>query len=253
VAQPAVSVITPTYRREALLRQQYLSLQKQTLTDFEWLILDDGPQSSSYFAGLTDPRVRYRHHAGRRLSIGAKRNWLAERAAGAVIAHFDDDDFYAADYLTEMTGRLGAGADFVKLSGWFLYSEVYRKFAWWDTLLTRGLHFRFSRDPLSAAMFGVEQDRVFAENYLGFGFSYVYRKAVWQAGRFPEEDFDEDLAFARKALAGGARLDHFADTMGLSLHVLRRDNASLCWPQYVLPDFLGERLFGAGIEAMLRP
>jgi len=55
-------------------------------------------------------------------------------------------------------------------------------------------------------MFDAEQDRVFAENYLGFGFSYVYRKAVWQAGGFPEEDFDEDLGFARKALAAGARL-----------------------------------------------
>jgi len=40
---------------------------------------------------------------------------------------------------------------------------------------------------------------------------------------------------------------------GLALHVLRRDNASLCWPQYVLPDFLGEKLFGADVRPMIGP
>jgi glycosyltransferase involved in cell wall biosynthesis len=235
-----------------LLRRQHRQIAAQTLTDLEWLILDDSPEASPYFTALSDPRVRYHHHAGARMSVGDKRNWLAERAAGDVIAHFDDDDFYAANYLAEMAARIAAGADVAKLSGWFLYSAVYRKFAYWDTALTRGLHFRFGREPLMASMFGEEQARVFARNYLGFGFSYVYRKAVWQAAGFPQEDFGEDLGFIEQALASGAKLDHFADTQGLALHVLRADNASLCWPQYVLPDFLGARLFGPDIEEMTR-
>jgi glycosyltransferase involved in cell wall biosynthesis len=90
---PVISITTPTHRRHKLLERQHRIVLAQSEQDFEWLILDDGPEPSAYFQGLADPRIRYHHHAGGRLSIGAKRNWLADRAAAPVIAHFDDDDY----------------------------------------------------------------------------------------------------------------------------------------------------------------
>jgi len=36
------TVFTPTYNRGHLLQAAYEGLQQQTLTDFEWLIVDDG-------------------------------------------------------------------------------------------------------------------------------------------------------------------------------------------------------------------
>ena len=253
MAQPAVSVITPTYRREALLRQQYLSLQKQTLTDFEWLILDDGPQSSSYFAGLTDPRVRYRHHAGRRLSIGAKRNWLAERAAGAVIAHFDDDDYYAPDYLRTMLERLTRhGADMAKFSAWYVYSKRHAQLAWWDTTITGGLAFKLSAAPIEPLIVSAQDAKRFENHYAGFGFNYVYRKLVWRDIRFPDLDFAEDYGFAGAAIAAGCRYAHFPDTDGLCLQIMQPEGISIAWPQWLLPDFLLPKLFPpAALELLM--
>src|ERR1051326_1711483 len=125
---PAVSIITPTFNRHALLAAQHVHLLRQNQQDFEWLILDDGPEPSAYFAGLSDPRIRYHHLAGPKMKVSAKRNWLCERAAAAVIAQFDDDDYYAPDYLAVMLKRLAeSGADITKLSGWFVYSAQLKR------------------------------------------------------------------------------------------------------------------------------
>ena len=46
-------------------------------------------------------------------------------------------------------------------------------------------------------------------------------------------------------------MDHFGDTDGLVLHILRRDNMSKSFPQYLLPDFMLEKLFPSDISALL--
>lgn len=37
-----VTVFTPTYNRAYILENLYRSLQRQSFTDFEWLVVDDG-------------------------------------------------------------------------------------------------------------------------------------------------------------------------------------------------------------------
>ena len=37
-----ITVDTPTYNRENKLKKAFDSLKKQTIKDFEWLIIDDG-------------------------------------------------------------------------------------------------------------------------------------------------------------------------------------------------------------------
>ena len=219
--------------------------------NFQWLILDDSPEPSTYFAGLSDPRVRYAHYTRGKLSIGTKRNWLAGQARADVIAHFDDDDYYAPDYLKTMLGRLDH-ADITKLSGWFVYAAATQSLGYWDTAHTLGLHFRFSQLPVAPIMLTEENSKPFETHYAGYGFSYVYRKAVWQAAPFPDEDFNEDYGFITAAMAKGFRLDHFADTKGLCLHILRRDNSASCYPQSVFPDFmlLDETVSAAGQSAV---
>lgn len=241
--QPRISITTPTYQREALLRLQHQAVLAQTIQDFEWLILDDSPEPSAYFMALGDPRIRYRHHAGPKLTIGAKRNLLVAEARGSIIAHFDDDDYYAPDYLSTMLARLFAGHDITKLSGWFVYSSVYDAFGYWDTVETRGLHLLFEQPLVQPMMFTPEQSHEFRDGYVGFGFSYVYRKAVWETTPFPDQHFNEDYLFVQAARERGAQFDHFADKTGICLHLLRHDNISRCFPQYRLPSFLLGTLF----------
>ena len=42
-----LTILTPTYNRGNLLKQCYESLEKQSLKDFEWLVIDDGSQDDT--------------------------------------------------------------------------------------------------------------------------------------------------------------------------------------------------------------
>jgi hypothetical protein len=88
-------------------------------------------------------------------------------------------------------------------------------------------------------------------NYAGYGFSYVFKKAMWEKAPFPHVEYASDYGFVAAALAKGCRLDHFADTEGLCLHILRRDNMSKSFPQHLLPDFMLGKLFPADLSALL--
>ena len=88
-------------------------------------------------------------------------------------------------------------------------------------------------------------------NWLGYGFSYVFRKSMWQAAPFPPVQYASDYGFIAAGLARGARVETFPDTDGLVLHVLRTDNMSKSFPQYLLPDFMLEKLFGAATAPLL--
>jgi len=249
---PAVSIITPTFQRHALLKAQHSYLLAQTVQDFEWLILDDGPQPSTYFQGLADPRIRYHHLAGPKMKVSAKRNWLCERASAPVIAQFDDDDYYAPNYLALMLQRLAeSGADITKLSGWFVYSAQLKRLGWWDTANTLGLHFTFGPDPVLNAFFNQTAPDNMKNNYAGYGFSYVFKRSMWEKASFPHVEYASDHGFVAAALAKGCRLDHFADTQGLCLHILRKDNMSKSFPQYLLPDFMLQKLFPTDLSALL--
>lgn len=245
---PIVSVITPTCEREAMLPHVYRSFAHQDLGACEWIVVDDSERPSAFMQGLGDARVVYRH-VPQRMSVGARRNLAVALARAEVIAHFDDGEYYAPDYLRVMCAQLGARrADIVKLSAFFLYSRIYGQFAWWDLLRKSGLHFHWSPQPMTALNFPVDH-RAFADNHSGYGFSYVYTKRLWAAGPFESGSHDEhnkrhaDSTFLQAALERGANLAHFADDVGLCLHVLHTHHSAASFPQYLLPDALVTRHF----------
>ena len=249
---PVVSIITPSFNRQDLLEAQHRIVAAQTVADFEWLILDDSPEPSSYFAGLTDPRIRYTHQPARMI-VAAKRNWLCERSAAPVIAQFDDDDYYAPHYLATMLARLDeTNADITKLSAWFVYSAQLKRLGYWDTANTLGLHFTFGPEKSLQGFVNQTPPENMKNNYLGYGFSYVFRKSAWEKAPFPPVEYASDYGFVAGAIHKGCKFDHFADTEGLCLHILRTDNMSKSFPQALLPDFMLEKLFGSAAAPLLQ-
>ena len=251
---PKYSIITPTYQREKQLRLQYRAVSEQTEPDFEWLILDDSPEPSTYFSTtLTDDRVHYCHLKDR-ISIGAKRNLLNERARGEIIVHFDDDDYYSKDYLTTMAKCFDdSSTDIAKLSGWYIYSQNYRELGYWDLTEMPGLHFCWSKEPMKSVIFDDDYAKDNGRKaLLGFGFSYIYRRKIWDAVKFPDQNFAEDFLFMESALAAGARLHQFADTAAICAVIQHKHSESICYPQYRLPPFMIDRLLPAWSAEMLR-
>jgi glycosyltransferase involved in cell wall biosynthesis len=192
--------------------------------------------------GLSDSRIIY-EHTNEKLTIGGKRNRLIQKSRANIIAQFDDDDFYAQDYLAKMTSAMHEnGVDIVKLFGFFLYSKPYKSFGYWDLMTKVGLHWLWSAQPPSLVMITEQTNQGLKDNHLGFGFSYVFNKKVWESSQFPEMDWNEDGTFMLKALQR-FKLMGFHDHQCTCIHILHEGNTSRCFPQYMMPNFLAHKLF----------
>jgi glycosyltransferase involved in cell wall biosynthesis len=243
-----ISIITPTFGRERFLPSLYRCFDEQTHADRELLVYDDSPSPSPFLRGLSDARVTYLH-APARLTIGEKRNHLVERARGDLVAFFDDDDYYAPGYLAAMAAALG-DADLVKLGGWFALSIPDDAFFYWDTAQNHPLHYKVGEGPVGFVTSAQFKPDFAAKNVDGYGFSYVFRRGIFGAARFPAKNFGEDLPFVEALRAAGAKVRHVEDQTGLVVHLLHNRNSSVIFPQYRLPRGLAAHLF-PGLAAYL--
>lgn len=100
----------PTCNRRRFVGQAIWYFLRQDYPSRELIIVDDGEDSVADLVP-DDERIRY-VRLERRLSVGAKRNLACRRARGQLIAHWDDDDWMAANRLSVQVGELtAAGAD----------------------------------------------------------------------------------------------------------------------------------------------
>lgn len=114
---PAISVIMPVYNSEKYLRDAIESVLKQTFTDFELLLIDDGSKDSSGIIcdeyASQDSRIRVTHQENTGL-CGARNRGL-ELARGEYIAFADNDDECCPDMLeSNYRAAKANNADMVK-------------------------------------------------------------------------------------------------------------------------------------------
>jgi glycosyltransferase involved in cell wall biosynthesis len=238
-----ISILTPTYNRESYLRNAHKYFSHQTYANLEWLILDDSPMPSAYFEHLADPRIQYFHLSDRRYTLGEKLNWLIERASGEIIAHFDDDDYYAPMYISTMYEFLESSqSDLINLRGFFIYHELGDQLWFWDLELKLGMHYEMTGAGVRAFVMKDEIAKNFADNHLGYGFAYMYKKNVWMNAPFPNQTWNCDGVFALEAQKK-FKLAGLKDSMGICLHVIHETNSSKSFPQYPIPDCLVENYF----------
>ena len=101
---PKISVIVPIYKVEKFLKRCLRSIQEQTFTDFEVLIINDGspdrsPEIAEEFC-KTDDRFAVFHKENGGLSDA--RNYGIERERGESLSFIDSDDHVHKDFLKEM-------------------------------------------------------------------------------------------------------------------------------------------------------
>jgi len=103
---PNVSVIIPTYNRSQLLKEAIESVLKQSHTDFEVIVVDDGStdDTRSVVEQISDDRLIYfyKENGGHCSS----RNYGFIKAKGQYIALLDHDDLWPENYLEIMVSRL---------------------------------------------------------------------------------------------------------------------------------------------------
>lgn len=99
--RPLFSIIVPTHNRPAELIRALRSVDRQTLRDFELLVVDDGSTEGDAVAALDEVRCSQKRlltHANNR-GVAAARNTGIVAAKGALLAFLDDDDEYSYDFL----------------------------------------------------------------------------------------------------------------------------------------------------------
>ena len=96
-AQPVFSVILPTYNRAAYLPRAISSVQGQTFTDFELIIVDDGSTDNTKEVVRrfqeNDPRIIY-IDSGQNYGVSHARNLALQTAKGKYISILDSDDMF---------------------------------------------------------------------------------------------------------------------------------------------------------------
>jgi glycosyltransferase involved in cell wall biosynthesis len=165
---PFVSCVMPTYNRRQFVPRAVHYFLEQDYERRELMVVDDGTDP---IADLLpdDPRIRY-IRLDRRRGIGEKRNLACEAARGAVIMHWDDDDWMAGwriRYQVAELIRTAADACGVKR---MYYYDPRRRQAW-------------------QYMYPYEQ-----RDYV-CGAPLAYTRAFWQRNPFDSGDAASDTRF----------------------------------------------------------
>lgn len=99
-ASPTFSVVLPTHDRPALLAEAVASVSRQTLSDWELVLVDDAstPPSRVSLGGLSSSRLRPLRHDQPQGGAASKAAGT-EIARGAFVAFLDDDDLLDPRFL----------------------------------------------------------------------------------------------------------------------------------------------------------
>jgi glycosyltransferase involved in cell wall biosynthesis len=122
------SVIMPAYNRAATVGAAIMSALKQTRSDFELIVVDDGSSDD------TVARVEELARRDERISLvtqqhrgaAAARNAALARATGEYVSFLDSDDLWLPRYLEAMARTLSEhpGAGVAHTDAWVLHGDV---------------------------------------------------------------------------------------------------------------------------------
>jgi len=191
-----VSCIMPTSNRSRFVPIAIKNFLQQDYNYKELIIIDD---CTSPVKDLIpdDPRIRYFCFDPKDRTIGAKRNLACQRASGELIMHWDDDDWYAPDWISfQVQAFLDSGADICGLNQVQYFSPQLRK-CWM-------LKNSDSQFPWLS------------------GQTLIYRKQFWEAHPFKDQQIRSEDDFIR---AEGAKIFSHDYYQGL-LAILHGHNAT---------------------------
>ncbi len=185
-----VSIIIPTFNREALLKRAIDSVLSQTINNFEILIIDNFSKDNTemLIKSYNDERIFFFKNKNNGI-IANSRNYGIERANGNYIAFLDSDDWWESSKLEKSILALKSfGADLI-------YHDCYIK----GQNLNKRTHCRQVKNP-------VYNDLVFNGNTLVTS-SVVLTRESLENTRFSEitsksgwEDYDLWIELSKKGL-----------------------------------------------------
>lgn len=176
---PLVSCIMPTANRKDFIPAAITNFLKQDYMNAELIIIDDGKESIVDLIP-ENPRIRYFYFEplGK---IGTKRNIACEIAKGELITHWDDDDWYAQDWIShQVQALINSDADICGINQVQFFEATFNRY--WMTKNSN------SKSPWLT------------------GASLIYRKSFWEQHPFKDLQIREDDDYVRNS--GGKVFAH---------------------------------------------
>ncbi len=104
---PKISIIIPTYNRAHLIGETVDSIRKQTFTNWELLIMDDGSDDNTeeIIKQYNDDRIHF-FKAARTGAVSKLKNIAIQKNRGELIAFIDSDDLWATTKLEKQLAAM---------------------------------------------------------------------------------------------------------------------------------------------------
>ena len=186
---PRISVIIPAYNAERTLQKTVHSVQNQTFSDIEIIIINDGStdQTSGIIQNLSDSRIRvFSYENG---GLPTARNRGIARSSGELIAFIDADDLWTSDKLERQMAALEA------------HPEAAVAYSWTQSIDDQGqLLYQYH----SVFFEGDVYAEILVNNFVSNGSNILVRKsAILSVGEFDPtlkscEDWDFYIRLAAK-------------------------------------------------------
>lgn len=187
-----ISVIVPVYNVEKYLDACVVSIQRQTYTHLEILLIDDGSTDESGSIcdryALEDKRIRVIHQKNAGLS--AARNAGVLVCKGEYIAFIDSDDFIDKSFVESMYKvMIESESDLVCMEAARFYDGDEKKvYSYWNQIDNQKEHYKvYSSEQMLKIAFYQKLSVTDAQLKL-------YKKKLFQNVQFPVGRYYEDLA-----------------------------------------------------------
>lgn len=182
MSSPFVSVIIPVYNVRKYILQCLESVQKQSFSDYEVILVDDGsPDDSAQIIqqfiadhGLTNFHLVHKENGG----VCSARNSGLRMAKGQWIAFIDSDDWVEPDYLAKMVNSVKETNADLCLIGFRTYDEISQQFNVWSDY------------PLCGGTLPEDMHALTSFDYI---WARIYKKAIIDAH---DISFDEQIFYA---------------------------------------------------------
>jgi len=179
--KPVISCIMPTANREKFIPLAINNFLQQDYPYAELVIIDDGLES---IKSLIPHNSKIKYHYTEPLgTIGIKRNFACEKSIGEYILHWDDDDWYASDWISrQVEAHLSNEVDITGLNKVIFYSpSMNKRWMYEDTDLER---------PWLC------------------GATMAYKRSFWESHRFIDIQVGEDYDFVWNSGARVLAIDY---------------------------------------------
>lgn len=193
---PLFSVIIPTFNRADFLRQTLESVRRQTFTDYEVIVVDDGSTDDTA-AWLSEAASKVKLITQQNSGPGIARNKGAEQAQGVYLAFLDSDDLWFP-WTLEAVAELIAEHDRPTLISAKLVS--FKDPSELDSVKQTDTRAEVFADYFAAS------DR---DCFVGAGMTFVRRDKFLEVGGFSRRQInleDHDLILRLGTAAGFARV-----------------------------------------------